>query len=114
MCNIYCICVTSVHVHMTSYVHVIHCISFSQPEDLDAARKKTDEATPDDEGAEKEGEDQTDVGPAGDNKKTKKSKAALEEQEDQVLRFLHFTFEPRREKTGFLPMRKQRRRSASR
>ena len=61
-----------------------------QPEDLDAARKKTDEASPDDqevEGEEKkaEGEDQIDVGPTGDNKKTKKSKAALEEQEDQVL-----------------------------
>lgn len=33
------------------------------------------------EGAE--GED-TEVGPGGDNKKTKKSKAALEEQEDEV------------------------------
>lgn len=59
-----------------------------KPEDLDAARKKTDEASPDDqevEGEEKkaEGEDQIDVGPTGDNKKTKKSKAALEEQEDQ-------------------------------
>lgn len=47
-----------------------------QQEDLDAAKKKTDEVTPDDKP-----EDETDVGPDGDTKtKTKKSKAALEKE----------------------------------
>lgn len=56
------------------YVHVPVC-SVSQQEDLDAARKKTDEVTPDDQPDSGE----KDVGPDGDNKtKTKKSKAALE------------------------------------
>ena len=68
-----------------------------QQEDLDAARKKTDESSPDDREAEGEegekegeveGEGENEVGPGGDNKKTKKSKAALEEQEEEVYCYL--------------------------
>ena len=69
-----------------------------QQEDIDAARKKTDEASPDDQEGEgeqvenKEGvvEGENEVGPGGDNKKTKKSKAALEEQEEEVINTVKF------------------------
>ena len=53
-----------------------------QQEDLDAARKKTDEASPDDataDDAAADGEAADTPDAAGDNKPGKKSKAALEE-----------------------------------
>ncbi|XP_060599699.1 calnexin-like isoform X1 [Ruditapes philippinarum] len=54
-------------------------------EDLDAARKKTDEASPDDEKTEDKEDEGVDEGAGGDNltTETKKSKAALEKEEEE-------------------------------
>lgn len=58
-----------------------------KPEDIDAARKKTDEQSPDDDEKTEETENQEEEtpGPGGDNEtaKTKKSKAALEKEEGE-------------------------------
>nr|KAG5692180.1 hypothetical protein BaRGS_008726 [Batillaria attramentaria] len=62
-----------------------------KPEDMEAYRKKTDEASPDDEGAQEEkeeaeeGEAETEVGAGGDSASPKKpSKADLEATEDNM------------------------------